>query len=256
MPLPEQFTLAVQRHLAHAEEQFAARARPPPPPPKPLLDRQTLARVSPQPDRRVAVKAARVPLIEAARPLLKAMATMPAALDAQQIDAFHSALVTEVTLFQSVCWEAGIWNDEIIMASYMLCAALDDLACHTPWGQRAELPAATWDGRLLSVQFHGDNQGGAKVFVMMGFLLNNQPQHIDLMELLVLIVALGFEGGYRRSEKSRLTLYDIQRQLCNRMRGSRVGSEPSARWDAIERLIKGDVAIADLLADPAMDLFS
>lgn len=183
----------------------------PPPPPKPLLpNNRPLAREALQPARLAALRAAPVPLIEATQPLLDVLAAMPPALAVEQIDALHRQLVREVANFQSVCVEAHIREGDIIGASYVLCTAIDEAVGRRAVRGDADQVVGTWASHSLAALFHGDTEGGVKVFELLGHLLARPSAYIDLIELIHRILGLGFEGNYGGSARNLRTLEDIR----------------------------------------------
>ena len=205
----------------------------PPPPPEPLLpDNRPLCREARQPERLEVIRAAASPLIEAARPLLDALVNLPQTpLDAAQITALHAELAHEIATFQSVCGEARLPEADIIMASYALCAALDEAACMAPWGVAIGEEAGTWAARLLAVQFHGDAEGGLKVFKMLGVVFARARAHIDVLDLLHRILETGFMGVYRRTLRGPRVLEDIRRQVEDKVMTVRRMEAEEAEWE-------------------------
>jgi type VI secretion system protein ImpK len=236
---------------ARASEAAAAALKPKPQAILPV--QQRLARLSPQPDRLVAVLAARVPLLEAARPLLDALARIHGNPGAARFDDFHRTLMHEVPTFQSVCQDARLSYECILAASYVLCTALDEVASNSLLGRAAESTAQTWAGRLAP-HFHGDSKGGEGVFRLLGYLVHKPQENLDLLELVILVLALGFEGAYRNAPNGRRALHRIQEQVYSLVYIGR-GGIPSPRWVAIERLLKEGQFTAVLSASSA-DLFS
>ncbi|WP_207880369.1 type IVB secretion system protein IcmH/DotU, partial [Pseudomonas sp. 32_A] len=55
----------------------------------------------------------------------------------------------------------------------------------------------TWISEGLATSFHEDRQGGDKVYLLIGRLMNSPHEHIDLLEVIYRILSLGFEGRYR-----------------------------------------------------------
>lgn len=218
-----------------------------------LAAEQRLARASAQPDRLVAMLAARVPLLEAARPLLSALARTSGNFDEKRLDAFHHSLMHEVSAFQSVCRDARLPFEFILAASYVLCTALDEAISHSLPTKAGESTVQAWAGRLAT-HFHGDYQGGKNVFRLLGFLFREPQDNLDLLELMVLVLALGFKGIYRNAPNGRRTLGGIQEQLFSRVYLGR-GGIPSPRWEAIERLLRED-NLANALSVITTDLFS
>lgn len=249
MPLREAFTLAAHRHFEQIAQRRVAQATPKPRP-QPLLPTQpALARLSPQPDRLVSVRAARVPLIEAARPLLMALAHMPTQRDAAQVDALHSHLVYEVTAFQSACADALVRHEYIAGASYALCTALDEAAGLSAWAVDRSSGLDVWARRQLAVQFHGDGRGGRNVFSVVANLLKHPSQHIDLLELLLIVIALGFEGMYRTASNGKRALDEIRHAVLQAVRSCRAEATPVAHWTLIENLLWGRMPPGDMTLD-------
>lgn len=236
MPLLEEIKIATEDYVERAEQKLAEAARPPVPLEPLLQSPQHLARLSPQPDRRAAVLAAPSPLVEAAQPLLQALANMPQSqLDDDQITALHAALTHEVATFQSVCVEARLPELDIIIASYALCAALDEAACMTASARATGEEAGVWAARLLAVQFHGDAEGGLKVFQMLGVVFARARAHIDVLDLLHRILETGFMGVYRRTLRGPRVLEDIRRQVEDKIRTVRRMEAEEAQWERAHR---------------------
>ncbi|AOI59919.1 type VI secretion system protein TssL, long form [Burkholderia diffusa] len=165
-------------------------------------------------ERLAAVRTHRNPLLEAARPLLRAQADMPEYLDTDAIPALRSLLEQEMRTFQKLCEHANIRRDHMIGARYCLCTALDEVAMQTTWGQNRESGAA-WITNSLAAVFHEDRQGGDKIYLLIGRLMNDPGEHLDLLEVIHRVLSLGFEGryrletdGHRKHEAVRQRLYD------------------------------------------------
>src|SRR5450830_141806 len=173
------------------------------------------------------IKLAENPLLEAAEPLLLALARLPdLALHSEEVTVFHALLVREVDTFQSLCTQANLTRDHVIAASFALCTALDEAANGTCWGGAvgkdgvtgAAVPDAgsvgVWASHMLAAQFHADTEGGSKIFKIIGRLLTHQPQgHIDLLEVLYRVISLGFEGQYRAMPEGRRQHETVRQQL-------------------------------------------
>src|SRR5205085_9024582 len=69
-------------------------------------------------ERLSAINAAQNPLLEAAQPLLRALADMPAELEPDGVTVFHRLLEREVVTFQSLCSNAQIKHEHVVAASY------------------------------------------------------------------------------------------------------------------------------------------
>ena len=217
----------------------------------------------PSPQARLAtVKAASNPLLEAAQPLLRALADMPAELDPEAIDVLHRLLEREVTTFQSICSSAQIKHEHVVAASYALCTAIDEAANTTTWGggadhvphreaevQNDSAPTAghvgIWAGQQLAAHFHGDTKGGDKFFLLVGRLAAHPQEHLDLLEVLYIILGLGFEGRFSTGSQGRRQLDTIRHQLLALLNAGRgdVPRDLSPHWKGVAtgrfRLLRG-----------------
>ncbi len=196
----------------------------PPSPPKPLLpNNRPLAREALQPARLAAVRDAPVPLVEAAQPLLDVLAYLSQASTVDEIEVLYRQLVREVANFQSVCVEAHMREADIIGASYVLCTAIDEAVGRAAGGGEIdkEKGATAWVADPLAARFHGDTEGGVKVFKLLGHLLARSRANIDLIDLIHRVLGLGFEGNYGESARSRRTLEDIRHKIDETVRAVR-----------------------------------
>ena len=173
--------------------------------------------------------------------------------DVPSLDALEHVLLREVASFQSVCRDADFVHEHIVAASYMLCTALDEAANDSAWG-RSEQSRADIGVGGLAPHFHKNSNGGVGVFRLLGFLLSKPQEHMDLLELMLFILALGFEGRYRRACNGQRVLNDIRMRVFSLVYHAR-GGAPSPRWTAIERLLKGD-DFDSVLAETTSDIFS
>lgn len=155
------------------------------------------------------------PLLAAARPLVRALADMPAALRVDQVHLLKSVLIQELHDFQTVCERANIRTEHILAARYCLCTALDEAAQGMPWGEYV------WANRSLLIQMHGEHEGGEKVFHVLGRLVNSPAEHIDVIEVIYYVLSLGFEGRYRNIADGERQHLAIRQQLYNLIRQHR-----------------------------------
>jgi type VI secretion system protein ImpK len=252
MPLLEEVDVAVRNELEQVANRLIAKANPPAPPKSVLQSEQMLARQSPQPDRLVAVRAAASPLFEAAGSLLDALpvlARMQGQLDAARGDKLHRRLVTEIASFQSVCQDARLRYEQIVIASYALCTALDEFASNALAAQpgspidetnprsRAEPAASAWMAHSLAVRFHGDAKGGENVFRLIARALIEPEKYIDLLELFFVILRQGFEGLYRHASNGRREMDRMQHRIHDLVNTHRRDGPANllAHWQQIER---------------------
>jgi type VI secretion system protein ImpK len=171
-------------------------------------------------ERLAAIRAARNPLLEAARPLLRALADLPDQLEKDGIDQLRVLLEQEVRGFQKLCDQISIRRDHMLGARYCLCTALDEAAMQTVWGKGGET-GVEWNTNGLATLFHEDRQGGTKVYLLVGRLMSESQEHLDLLELIYRILSLGFEGRYRYEADGRRKHETVRQRIYNEIMSQR-----------------------------------
>lgn len=161
-----------------------------------------------------AVKVAKNPLLEAARPLLRAQADMPDALEDSAGELLRQMLEQEMRVFQKLCEQANIRRDHMIGARYCLCTALDEAAMRTEWG-RDGTSGSKWKSHSLATTFHEDRDGGDKVYLLIARLLEDPHEHRDLLQVIYRILSLGFEGRYREGTGNKRKHDAIRQRIYN-----------------------------------------
>ncbi|NVH72049.1 type VI secretion system protein TssL [Paraburkholderia sp. JPY432] len=186
------------------------------------------------------MKTARNPLREAAQPLLRMLADMPASLDSlAAIASLRSLLVREVAAFQKVCDKAGLPWKHVAAVRYALCTALDEAANRTSWGS-----GGIWAARGLLLNFEGEVDGGEKFFLLIGRMATDPQEYIDVLEVLYRILSLGFEGRYSVAADGPRHLEQIRQRMLTLISGTRdtLRLELSPHWRGEEpgrmRLLK------------------
>lgn len=100
----------------------------------------------------------------------------------------------------------------MLAVRYCLCTSLDEAANNTTWGRRG-----VWAGKSLLVTFHGESEGGIKLFQIIGRLASSFQEHSDVLEIIYHILGLGFEGRYSVRPDGRKQLDDIRQQLLTQL---------------------------------------
>lgn len=187
--------------------------------------------------RLTAVQRAKNPLLEAARPLLRALADMPEYLEADAIALLRSLLEQELRVFQKLCEQANIRRDHMIGARYCLCTALDEAAMQTAWGKGGD-SGVEWITNGLATIFHEDRQGGDKVYLLIGRLMAEPQDHLHLLEVIYRILSLGFEGRYRYETGGSRKHEAVRQRLYNEIMSQR-GPVPVALSPHWQSDVKG-----------------
>jgi type VI secretion system protein ImpK len=192
------------------------------------VDADRLAPPADLASRLAAVQAAVNPLLEAAEPLLRALADVPSTLaDGQPVAALRALLNREVGSFQRICDRANLPWKHMAAARYCLCTALDEAANRTVWGG-----GGVWASNSLLLTHEGEVDGGEKFFLLIGRMAGEQQEYVDVLDVLYRILSLGFEGRYSVVEDGHRHLERIRQRLLSLTSGARdaVAQELSPHW--------------------------
>jgi type VI secretion system protein ImpK len=162
------------------------------------------------------------PLLALANKLLVMVPQIRATARMDDPSTLRQALGQGIREFSQRAQAQGIAPDRIAAARYVLCTLLDEAASDTPWGGDG-----TWSRTSLLTQFHDEAFGGDKVFQLMARLAQNPQEHRELLELIYVALALGFEGRYRVAENGAAKLDAVRDKLARILREAR-GPYPPA----------------------------
>jgi type VI secretion system protein ImpK len=174
---------------------------------------------------------ARNPIIQAAAPLLTLGARLSVAVQNANIATLRQQAVQEVRAFEDRMRSAGVVAEDAIVARYVLCTFVDSAVLNTPWGAQGD-----WAGQSLLVIFHKEVSGGEKFFSILDRLRSNPSRYIDLIELVYVCLALGYEGKYRHDPQGHGRLGELQHDLYRLIREQRQISDQdlSPHWKGVE----------------------
>jgi type VI secretion system protein ImpK len=153
------------------------------------------------------------PLVQAAAPLLSAAPRLRAMLRHPNPDALRASLVESIKRFDASARAQGLPHKQVVAANYILCTLLDESASSTPWGS-----SGAWSSQSLLVQFHNEASGGEKVFQLLTRLAETPAEQRNLLELMYVVLSLGFEGRYRVLDNGRAQLEEVRKRLAQKLR--------------------------------------
>jgi type VI secretion system protein ImpK len=167
------------------------------------------------------------PLVSAAGKLLVLIGKLRNLAQPPNVPALRASTAEEVNRFDTAARRAGIANETVLAARYVLCTSLDEAVANTPWGVQAG-----WNKQSLLVQFHNETWGGEKVFQLLAKLAQDVPTHRHLLELIYSVLALGFEGRYRVVDNGRAQLDSVRQRLADLIAKDRppLEAELSPHW--------------------------
>jgi type VI secretion system protein ImpK len=145
------------------------------------------------------------PLLAAAAPLLTAAVRIGGRSQGVDPDALHRTMVAAVRDFEPRALATGLDTVSLRAARYALCATIDDLVLSTPWGSRS-----AWVTSSLTSSFHNEVTGGDRFFAILEQLQQDPARHAEVIELMYLCIALGFEGRYRVLGRGTAALAELR----------------------------------------------
>lgn len=169
------------------------------------------------------------PIIAATVPLLKLIVSVRNCLSMADIASFRQQIEREIKNFeQKISSQSN--SDTVLITRYCLCTAIDEAVLNTPWGVNSQ-----WRQESLLVLFHKEAWGGEKFFVILDRMLQDPANRIDILELLYVLLSLGFEGKYRVLDNGQRSLDEIRDRLYLSIRAQRGEPENdlSPQWKGV-----------------------
>ena len=160
------------------------------------------------------------PLVNAASDLLLEIVNLRTRTESN-LDALRIRLEAEVRGFTAKAIGAGISEVQVNAAQYILCTALDEGVIFSPIADAKE----KWQQQSLLSTFHKDTWGGEVFFDVLNRIMEQPASRLYLLELMYLLLSLGFEGKYRLQERGSLAIESLRDQLYRQIRLLR--GEPS-----------------------------
>lgn len=170
------------------------------------------------------------PLLRAANPLLELAVPLRQLPTHPNVEELRTQLTQMVRTFETEGRAAGYDDEKLGAARYCLCTFLDEAISSTPWG------AGLWASRSLLVTFHNEASGGERFFLILQRLAQNPAANVDVLELIYVMLALGFEGRYRLIDGGRTQLDTVRERLEQMIRNQRGAFEHdlSPHWQPVE----------------------
>lgn len=180
-----------------------------PPPPPPSLASAGRAPARPAPDGHAAPASAQVsattagpefdaftagdgPLAIAAAPLLLLLGRLSTAAHPPDPGDIRDRTRRELRAFERRAKAGGVPQDQMRLAHYAMCAALDDVVLNTPWGNQGR-----WQQQPLAVELHDDPQAGRGFFDQLRAQRDVLPDSRPVLEIMMICLSLGMMGHYR-----------------------------------------------------------
>jgi type VI secretion system protein ImpK len=121
------------------------------------------------------------------------------------------ALGSAIARFEQDAAAHGCDAGTVVAASYLLCVWVDEVVAQTPWGGA---------GAGLLQRFHGEADGGEKVFRLLSKLAQQPHRHIGLLQLFHACLSLGLQGHWQTRADGAQQLARLRERLHELLRDS------------------------------------
>lgn len=132
----------------------------------------------------------------------------------EDIEELRNRLEAEIQSFTKQAQAVSIKEAEITAASYLLCTTIDESVTSS------KIPGAVheWSSKSLLSTFHKETHGGEVFFQVLDRTMQQPASNLYLLELIYLLLSLGFEGKYRHQERGPVTLESLRDSLFKQIR--------------------------------------
>ncbi len=149
------------------------------------------------------------------------------------LEDLRQRLEAEIRCFEAQALSAEIDHSQVLAAKYVLCTALDESVSTSPVGAGGE-----WSRQALLSTFHNETWGGEKFFQIAERCMQQPARNLYLLELIYLLLSLGFEGRYKLQSRGVIELELLRERIYRQVRMLR-GEPPQ---DLCKKLPEGRYA--------------
>lgn len=156
-------------------------------------------------------------------------------LRSQVVDMDAMPLMTHVTReiedFERRARDAGVDEQDSLIAKYALCGTADDIVQNLPGTDRH-----IWVQYSMVARFFNKRTSGVGFFQEVDKALADPIRKYNLLELMLTCLQLGFEGQYRAMPGGEVELQRIRRQIFETLRRVRPRGDDdiAPRWQGVE----------------------
>lgn len=135
------------------------------------------------------------------------------AVKAYDVDVLRNRMEAEIRGFEAQAMAENIDSAQVLAARYMLCTAVDEVIGRSEIGESGE-----WSRLALLSTFHSETWGGEKFFNMLERCIQQPARNLYLLELMYLLLSLGFEGKYHVMDRGPIALESLRDKLYRQIR--------------------------------------
>ncbi|MDR1397826.1 MAG: type IVB secretion system protein IcmH/DotU [Desulfarculales bacterium] len=129
------------------------------------------------------------------------------------VSALRTRLEAGVRSFEAQAFASETDHAQVMAARYVLCTALDEAVTTSQHGDNGE-----WSKQSLLSTFHNETWGGEKFFQVLERCMQQPARNLYLLELMYLLLSLGFEGKYRVMDRGAIALESLRDKLYRQLR--------------------------------------
>lgn len=129
------------------------------------------------------------------------------------IEALRSRLEAEVRGFEAQALVSEVDHSQVLAARYVLCTAVDEAI-----GVSSISESGEWSKLALLSTFHNETWGGEKFFNILDRCMQQPARNLYLLELMYLLLSMGFEGKYRVLDRGPIALESLRDRLYRQIR--------------------------------------
>lgn len=150
-------------------------------------------------------------LLTVATPLIILMTKLKNSHAQPKVEVIYKQVLQEIRSFNANAQLASIPAKTIAAASYCLCAAFDETILGTAWGANS-----SWSQHTLLCTTQKETWGGERFYTILNKMAENPANNLDILELIYVLLSLGFEGKYCNEQKEirdeiRYSLFNLIR---------------------------------------------
>ena len=150
-------------------------------------------------------------LVNMAAELLSILVTMPQQQQPADLPEFREGLVKQVSDLNNRGRLNGYSQRLMDRASYVICAALDEGINNTTWGRQSG-----WENHSLLSRLFQQRNGGEVFFVLLEQARQQSETQTELMELMYILIRLGFRGRYLNLDEHGRDGHELAR-MCSEL---------------------------------------
>lgn len=153
-------------------------------------------------------------------------------ISSYDVETLRSRLEAEVRGFEAQALAGEVDPSQVLAARYVLCTAVDEAI-----GVSSISESGEWSKLALLSTFHNETWGGEKFFNILERCMQQPARNLHLMELMYLLLSLGFEGKYRVLDRGPIALESVRDKLYRQIRLLR--GEPNPDLGKKPAIIRG-----------------